>query len=122
MRLVTDLIIGAVKASLAAAAPAKFVPVSFPPVYLADGAGVGLILRTLDYFRAAGRPYDGRMSDALQLLLNKRREDGAWPLQAKQPGQVHFDMEKPGRPSRWNTLRTLHVIEHFANGPGVTPL
>lgn len=31
-------------------------------------------------------------------------------LQAPYPGQVHFEMEKAGRPSRWNTLRALRVL------------
>lgn len=71
------------------------------------------ILRALDYFRAARCPYDARMDDAMDVLARKQRADGRWPLQAKHPGQVHFDMEKPGGPSRWNTLRALRVRAHF---------
>ncbi|MBL7826442.1 MAG: hypothetical protein JNJ57_07425 [Saprospiraceae bacterium] len=71
------------------------------------------ILRALDYFQKAQTPYDPRMDDALQLLVSKRKAEGWWPLQAKHPGQVHFDMEKAGRPSRWNTLRALRVLKAF---------
>ncbi len=71
------------------------------------------ILRALDYFRFAKRTYDPRMADALQIIKNKRRKDGTWPLQAKLPGKVHLDMEQPGKPSRWNTLRALRVLRHF---------
>lgn len=71
------------------------------------------ILRALDYFQQAKLPYDPRMDDALQLLRAKCRPDGKWPLQAKHPGQVHFDMEKPGQPSRWNTLRALRVLNVY---------
>ena len=71
------------------------------------------ILRALDYFRLAGVPYDERMKDALTILLAKRRSDQRWPLQAAHPGKRHFDMEKPGQPSRWNTLRALRVLNHF---------
>jgi hypothetical protein len=71
------------------------------------------ILRALDYFRAAGIPYDPRMEDALAVLSRKRRADGSWPLQARHPGQFHFEMELPGQPSRWNTLRALRVSAHF---------
>lgn len=71
------------------------------------------ILRALDYFQSAGRPYDRRMDGAVNVLMKKRGRDGAWPLQAKHPGQVHFDMEETGRPSRWNTLRALRVLDHF---------
>jgi hypothetical protein len=71
------------------------------------------ILRALEYFRAAGVPYDGRMEEAVALLLRKRRADNTWPLQARHPGRTHFEMESPGRPSRWNTLRALRVLKHF---------
>ena len=43
----------------------------------------------------------------------KQRKNGTWPVQAKHPGQVHFDMEKTGGSSRWNTLRALRVLKHF---------
>lgn len=73
------------------------------------------ILRALDYFQFAGIKYDPRMQDALDVLKKKRRKDGKWPVQAKHPGQTHFDMEKTGEPSRWNTLRVLRVLKHFDN-------
>jgi hypothetical protein len=71
------------------------------------------ILRALDHFQAAHIPYDERMQDALGVLQKKKRKDNRWPLQAKHPGQVHFDMEKTGEPSRWNTLRAWRVLKHF---------
>ena len=71
------------------------------------------ILRALDYFQSAGVKYDNRMDDAVDVLMRKRRADGTWPLQAKHAGQTHFDMEKTGQPSRWNTLRALRVLKHF---------
>jgi hypothetical protein len=70
------------------------------------------ILRALDYFQSAKVKYDERMSDAIEVLLKKRRKDGKWPLQARHSGQTHFEMEKPGKPSRWNTLRALRVLKH----------
>jgi hypothetical protein len=71
------------------------------------------ILRALDYFKFTGMAYDTRMEDAIEVLLRKRRKDGKWPLQAKHPGQTHFDMERSGEPSRWNTLRALRVLKYF---------
>lgn len=73
------------------------------------------ILRALDYFQKADVPHDSRMDDALQILLEKRKPDGRWNLQSKHPEQVHFDMEKPGQPSRWNTLRALRVLKKYGN-------
>ena len=29
------------------------------------------------------------------------------------PGEVHFQMEQAGKPSRWNTLRCLRVLEYY---------
>ena len=85
----------------------RFLMLSFPSRWFYD------ILRALDYFRAAGVAYDERMQPALDVLLKKRRSDGTWPLQARHSGKVHFDMEKTGYPSRWNTLRAFRVLDHF---------
>ncbi len=85
----------------------RFLMLSYPSRWFYD------ILRALDYFSTAGVGYDPRMHDALDVLRQKRRQDGSWPLQAKHAGQVHFDMETPGQPSRWNTLRALRVLRHF---------
>jgi hypothetical protein len=71
------------------------------------------ILRALDYFQSARIEYDSRMEDALAVLRKKRRKDLSWPVQAKHSGQTHFDMEKTGSPSRWNTLRALRVLKHY---------
>jgi len=71
------------------------------------------ILHALDHFQAAGVKYDPRMQPALDVLEKKRRKDHKWPVQAKHPGQTHFEMEKTGGPSRWNTLRALRVLKHF---------
>jgi hypothetical protein len=72
------------------------------------------ILRSLDYFRYAGKPFDERMRPAMLQLLKKRGKDGRWPLQSKHPGKVHFEMEKPGEPGRWNTLRVLRVLRAYS--------
>jgi hypothetical protein len=85
----------------------KMTMLSYPFRYRYD------ILRALDWFRYAARPYDPRMEDALELLRSKRRKDGTWPLQCRHPGAVHFEMEKAGGPSRWNTLRALRVLERY---------
>lgn len=71
------------------------------------------ILRALDYFRSAGVAYDERMQDAFDVILKKRTKDNVWNLQTRHPGQVHFNMEQVGSPSRWNTLRSLRVLRHF---------
>ncbi|MFN2197066.1 MAG: hypothetical protein ACK2UW_13190 [Anaerolineales bacterium] len=85
----------------------KMLMLSYPSRWKYD------ILRALNYFQSAGAAYDPRMQAALEILKQKRRKDGTWPVQAKHPGQTHFDMEQTGGPSRWNTFRALRVFEHF---------
>ena len=85
----------------------RFLMLSYPSRWRYD------ILRALDYFRLADVGYDARMDDAVQVLLIKQRADHRWPVQAKHPGQTHFDLEKTGQPSRWNTLRALRVLNYF---------
>lgn len=71
------------------------------------------ILRALDCFQAAKTPWDDRMGDAIAFLKSKRRRDGRWPLQSSHPGAVHFLMEEPGKPSRWNTMMALRVLRAY---------
>jgi len=85
----------------------KMLMLSYPSRWKYD------ILRALDHFQSAEVKYDSRMDDAIEILLKKRRSDGTWPVQAKHAGQVHFDMEKTGGASRWNTLRALRVLKYF---------
>lgn len=75
------------------------------------------VLKALDYFRAAGVPYDPRMEDAIEFLSNKRTKQGLWKLASKHPGQTHFEMESAGQPSRWNTLRALRVLKKYSSIP-----
>lgn len=71
------------------------------------------ILRALDYFQYAGCQWDERMEQAIGVLEKKRNKDATWNLHAKHPGQVHFDMEKAGEPSRWNTLRAMRILKQY---------
>lgn len=74
------------------------------------------ILRALDYFQLANLLWDKRLTPALNYLRTKQNKDGTWNLNAKHPGQLHFEMEKAAKPSRWNTLRALRVLKHFDAG------
>ena len=72
------------------------------------------ILRAMDFFQYAGIGWDNRMQAAIDVLKTKRNKEGSWNMQAAHPGQVHVSMEKAGKPSRWNTLKVLRVMKHFA--------
>jgi hypothetical protein len=70
------------------------------------------VLRALDYFRRAGADRDPRMAEAVEAVSAKRQPDDRWLLDRIHPGRVHFDLEDGvGRPSRWNTLRALRVLD-----------
>lgn len=73
------------------------------------------VLKALDYFQSAQVPFDPRMNDALELIVKKKTKDGLWKLASKHPGQTHFEMEKAGQPSRWNTLRALRVLKAYGS-------
>jgi hypothetical protein len=77
---------------------------TFPPRWRHD------ILRGLDHFYAAGATADDRLVDAIGVLRSRQDARGRWPLDRPHPGAVWFDMEVPGQPSRWNTLRALRVL------------
>lgn len=73
------------------------------------------VLRGLEYFRAAGDPPDPRVDEAIELLRSKQQPDGTWLLENTHPGAVHFALEDgDGRPSRWNTLRALRVLDWYS--------
>ena len=71
------------------------------------------ILRAMDFFQYSGIGWDNRMKAAIDVLKSKRNNEGSWNMQAAHPGQVHVNMEKAGKPSRWNTLRALRVMKYF---------
>jgi hypothetical protein len=75
------------------------------------------VLRGLDYVRAAQYIPDERVSEAIQVVNGTRDPDGRWPLQNVHPGTAHFELEEgEGRPSRWNTLRAMRVLDWFRQG------
>lgn len=71
------------------------------------------ILRCMDYFQSVNVKYDRRMDDALEIIIKKKLKNNRWPVQMKHAGLVHFDMEKTGKESRWNTLRALRVLKKY---------
>jgi len=63
-------------------------------------------------FKESGSKND-TLSPAIEALLSKRRKDRRWNLNAHNPSQTHFYMEKAGIPSRWNTLNALRILKHL---------
>jgi hypothetical protein len=85
-----------------------FAQFSFPTQWHYD------VLWALDYFRATGDDRDPRLAEAIELVRSKRQPDGTWLLENTHPGDVQFTLEDgDGKPSRWNTLRALRVLDWY---------
>jgi hypothetical protein len=73
------------------------------------------VLRGLDYLRSAGVAHDERVGEAIDLVASKCDSDGAWPLEVWYPGVMPVETDHgEGRPSRWNTLRALRVLNWYS--------
>jgi hypothetical protein len=70
------------------------------------------ILRCMEYFASVRKSYDDRMDEAMNLILHKKK-GCRWSVQQKYSGKVHFDMERTGGDSRWNTLRVLRMLRFY---------
>jgi hypothetical protein len=88
----------------------EYVEFAFPYYWHYD------VLRGLDYFRRTGEQPDSRMAGAIEVVRSKQQPDGRWLLDHVHPGKVQFDIEEPGQPSRWNTLRALRVLDWWDKG------
>jgi hypothetical protein len=73
------------------------------------------VLRGLEYLRRAGVAPDERVSEAIELVASKRDGDGRWPLETRHAGEMPVEIDEgEGRPSRWNTLRALRVLNWYS--------
>jgi hypothetical protein len=58
--------------------------------------------------RSAGVSPDERVAEAVEVVLERRHQNGRWPLNL-----IHRDHMEPGvgKASRWNTLRAMRVLD-----------
>jgi hypothetical protein len=81
---------------------------SFPTFWHYD------VLRGLDYLRNAGIKPDNRIGEAIETVIERRHQNGRWPLNLLHPEHIPLRMETSvGRASRWNTLRALRVLRWY---------
>ena len=71
------------------------------------------ILRGLDVLTKLGYVEDGRLSDAVEVLLQKRCQDGKWILESAPTGRMQANLEAVGKPSKWITLNALRVLKRL---------
>jgi len=88
----------------------KWLRFSFPPFWHYD------VLRGLDYFRDAGSKPDRRLREAIEVVIQRRHQNGRWPLNLLHPEYIPVKMEtEVGSASRWNTLRALRVLRWYSS-------
>jgi hypothetical protein len=80
----------------------------------------------LDILTQLGFAGDQRLRPALKLLTEKRLRDGTWQMERLHPdvsgpkaaqyrtGVTPLQIEEPGRPSKWITLKALRVLKMVA--------
>ena len=59
---------------------------------------------------------DGRMQDAVDLVLNAQGDEGRWLLRNTFNGKMWLDIEAKGEPSKWITLRAMRVLKRYYGG------
>jgi hypothetical protein len=74
------------------------------------------ILRGLDVLTKLDYVRDGRLDDAVETLLQKRQENGAWVLENSPIGRMQTNIEAKGQPSKWITLIALRVLKRISEG------
>jgi len=71
------------------------------------------VLRGLSVLTKLGYIEDERLTDAVELLLQKRHPDGTWLLENAPTGRMQANIEPVGKPSKWITLNALRVLKRL---------
>lgn len=78
----------------------------FPLMYQTD------ILELLGIF-ADLKIHDVRLNEAIEIIKNKKNEDGTWKLENSFNGRTVVSIEQKGKPSKWLTLNALKVLNEY---------
>ena len=71
------------------------------------------ILRGLDVSTKLGYVKDERLNDAVEVLLQKRQDNGTWILESAPVGRMQTNIEAKGKPSKWITLIALRALKRL---------
>lgn len=80
----------------------------FPSGYVTD------VIQVLEAVCEAGAAGDRRLGRALDWLLARQDERGRWANRYAYAGKMIVDIDEPGRPSKWVTLRVCRVLKAVA--------
>jgi hypothetical protein len=87
----------------------------FPSGYVAD------VLQVVEGVCEAGAGADPRLSSAIEWLLAQQDGQGRWTNRYRYDGKLHIDIDRPGQPSRWVTLRACRVLKMVAETRETAP-
>jgi hypothetical protein len=76
----------------------------FPSGYIAD------VLQVAEVAAELGMAKDTRLAGVLELVLAKADRDGRWRNEQPYRGRLWSDVDAPGAPSPWVTLRACRVL------------
>ncbi len=76
----------------------------FPLTFTSD------ILEVLLTLAEAGHGHDARLDDAYDYVTSKQDALGRWKLERSLAGKGLVNIETPGKPSKWLTLRALRAL------------
>ena len=78
----------------------------YPIGYVTD------VLQNLEVLCSLGYAKDPRLTNAIELLLSKRDDQGRWKMEYTYNGKTWVDIETKNQPSKWITLRALRVLKY----------
>ena len=84
----------------------KWLKFGFPTLWDSDALEVLFILSRLGY-------RDPRMEDAVDLVLDKRADQGRWKLENTFNGRFQVNIEKKGKASKWVTLNAFRALTSY---------
>ncbi len=82
----------------------------FPVGYVTD------VLQVLEALCEAGAAGDSRLGPAVEWLTAQQDGEGRWANRYAYAGKMVRDVDVPGRPSKWVTLRACRVLKAVAAG------
>lgn len=77
----------------------------FPVFYVTD------LLQNVEALIASGCGDDPRLTNALNIIREKRDAHGRWPLEYNYAGKIWVDFGAKKQPNKWVTLRALRVLK-----------
>jgi hypothetical protein len=80
----------------------------FPSGYVTD------VLQTLEALCEAGMAADPRLDPAVDWVVSQQDARGRWPNRYAYAGKMVIDIDRPGAPSKWVTLRACRVLKAVA--------